>query len=310
MSGAVRAMPDRVHYRLGVLLVTVSAVAWSTAGFFTRLIPLDAWTILFWRGIFGGLFIAGYIVWQHRRETVRVYLSMGWPGWLFTLCSTVGMTAFIPALKLTTVANVAIIYATVPFVTAVLAWIWLRERTGVATWIASLLAFAGVLVTLGGSAFGVNLAGDLLAFLMTAALAVLMVISRRYRDIPMVPAAALSNLLGSIVSIPWAAPSAAGTTDLIYLALFGFCQMTLGLTLFVVGARLIPAAHTALIGALETPLAPLWVWLAFSELPSLNAFIGGAIVMIAVVGHILIENRRNAARAQIGIGAVPDAERR
>lgn len=290
-------MPDRSHYRLGVLCVAVSAVAWSTAGFFTRLIQLDAWTILFWRGIFAGLFIAGYIVWQYRRDTLRVYRRMGWPGWLFTFCSTLGMTAFIPALKLTTVANVAIIYATVPFVTAVLAWIWLRERTRAATWIASALAFGGVLVTLGGSTLGVNLWGDLLAFVMTAAVAGMMAISRRYRDIPMVPAAALSNLLGSIVSLPWADPLAAGPTDLAYLALFGFCQMTLGLTLFVIGARLIPAAHTALIGALETPLAPLWVWLAFGELPARPVFIGGAVVMIAVIGHIMLENRRRMSGA-------------
>ena len=294
-------MQDRAHYRLGVLLVTISAVAWSTAGFFTRLIPLDAWTILFWRGIFAGAFIAAYIVWRYRRDTLRIYRAMGRPGWLFAFCSTVGMTAFIPALKLTTVADVAIIYATVPFVTAVLARIWLREHTRPATWIASILAFAGVLVTLGGSSFGANLWGDLLAFAMTAAAASMMVISRKHRDIPLVPAAALSNLFGSLISLPWAHPAAAGPMDLANLALFGFSQMTLGLTLFVIGARLIPAAHTALIGALETPLAPLWVWLAFGELPPRLVFVGGAIVMAAVVGHILIENRRDRVeRARIG----------
>jgi len=302
-------MQDALHYRLGALFVTVSAVAWSTAGFFTRLIPLDAWSILFWRGIFAGAFIAIYIVWQYRGETLRVYRSMGRPGWLFALCSTIGMTSFIPALKLTTVADVAIIYATVPFVTAVLAWIWLREITRAATWIASVVAFAGVLVTLGGSSFGANLWGDLLAFVMTGAAASMMVISRRHRDIAFVPAATLSNLFGSLISLPWAHPAAAGPTDLVYLALFGFSQMTLGLTLFVVGARMIPAAHTALIGALETPLAPLWVWLAFGELPPRLVFVGGAIVMVAVIGHVLIENRRaNAERTRIGAVATPRAE--
>jgi drug/metabolite transporter (DMT)-like permease len=119
-----------------------------------------------------------------------------------------------------------------------------------------------------------------------------------------VPAAALSNLFGSLVSLPWADPSAAGPVDLVNLALFGFSQMTLGLTLFVIGARLLPAAHTALIGALETPLAPLWVWLAFGELPPRLVFVGGAIVMAAVIGHILIENRReHAARASVGAAA-------
>ena len=302
-------MQDHIHYRFGVLCVTASAVAWSTAGFFTRLIPFDAWTILFWRGVFAGLFTAGYVVWRYRGDTLRLYRSMGRPGWLFAVCSAVGMTTFIPALKLTTVADVAIIYATAPFVTAVLAWIWLRERTGAATWIAAALAFVGVLVTLGGSGFGANLWGDLLAFTMTATVAVAMVICRRRRDIPMVPAAALSILFGSIVSLPWAHPAAPGPTELAYLALFGFFQMTLGLTLFTIGARLIPAAHTALIGALEAPLAPLWVWIAFSELPPRLVFVGGAIVMIAVIGHILIENRRSdAERTRIGVAAAASTE--
>src|SRR5262250_1399500 len=98
---------DRPQFRLGVLCVTVSAVAWSTAGFFTRLIPLDSWTILFWRGIFAGLFIAVYIVWQYGADTLRIYRSLGLRGWLFTVCAAFGMTAFISALKLTTVADVA-----------------------------------------------------------------------------------------------------------------------------------------------------------------------------------------------------------
>ena len=143
---------------------------------------------------------------------------------------------------------------------------------------------------------------------MTAAMGLIIVISRRYRDIPMVPAAALSNLLGAVLCLSLATPLAATSTEFGYLALFGFFQMTLGLTLFVLGARLIPAAHTALIGALETPLAPLWVWLAFRELPPGNVFIGGGIVMVAVIGHILLENRRQTVTAQAATNAAPGAE--
>ena len=71
--------------------------------------------------------------------------------------------------------------------------------------------------------------------------------------------------------------------------------MTLGLTLFTIGSRLIPAAETALISALETPLAPLWVWLAFGETVSAQTLVGGAIVMAAVVGHVLLQNARSLA---------------
>ena len=129
------------EHRLGVALVAAAAVAWSLAGFFTRLIPLDAWTILFWRGIFGGFFISLYVIAHYRGRTLVVTRATGWPGLLVTCLSTLGMTSFIPALKLTSVANVAIIFATCPFVAAVIAWLWLRERASLLTLAASLLAF-------------------------------------------------------------------------------------------------------------------------------------------------------------------------
>ena len=246
------------EHRLGVALVAAAAVAWSLAGFFTRLIPLDAWTILFWRGIFGGFFISLYVIAHYRGRTLVVTRATGWPGLLVTCLSTLGMTSFIPALKLTSVANVAIICATGPFVAAVIAWLWLRERVSPLTLGGSLLAFAGVALTVAGAGGGVgSLSGDVLAFVMTSAIAAMTVALRRYREVPMLPTACLSNFLGSLVSLAFAARLSLGPQDLVHLALFGFVQMSLGLTFFTIGSRLIPAAEAALISVLETPLAPL-----------------------------------------------------
>jgi hypothetical protein len=64
----------------GILLITLSAVAYSSAGFFTRLIHLDAWTMLFWRGLFAGLMILCVIVVQERRNTVAAIQAIGRPG--------------------------------------------------------------------------------------------------------------------------------------------------------------------------------------------------------------------------------------
>jgi len=85
-----------------------------------------------------------------------------------------------------------------------------------------------------------------------------------------------------------------------YLALFGAAQFGLGLLLLTLGTRLISATRSALIGSLETPLAPLWVWLAFGEVPPLMTCIGGAIVMAAVAADIVLNkapgNGTNRAR--------------
>jgi hypothetical protein len=60
---------DNQRY-LGWTLVALSAVAWSTAGFFTRLIEKDVWTILFWRGFFGGCTFALMIAVQSRGKVI------------------------------------------------------------------------------------------------------------------------------------------------------------------------------------------------------------------------------------------------
>jgi drug/metabolite transporter (DMT)-like permease len=283
---------DRSQHRLGIALVVSAAVAWSTAPFFTRLLPFDSWTILFWRGLFGGGLIAALLVLMQGRAGLRDLTRMGKNGWLVASLSTLGMVAFIPALQLTSVSNVAIIIATGPFIAAAFAWIWLREAARWQTMLASLVALCGVAIIVGDARAGSDLLGLALACLMTVAIAAMTVAVRRHRKTPMVAAAALSNLLGSIVSIPLAHGIASvAATDLVILAMFGFFQVALGLTLFVLGSRLLPSGQATLIATLETPLMPFWVWLAFQEVPALRAFIGGALVMGAVIADIVSDSR-------------------
>jgi len=276
---------------LGIGLTTASTVAYSTAGFFTRLVHIDPWTILFWRGSFAGLFIACFIVWRYRRDTWAAVRAIGLPGLAVASLSTLATTLFINAFRRTSVADVTIIFATAPFVTASLNWLWTGERESWATLVASTGALIGVIVMVGGAVMEGHLFGDLLAFGMTICMALVMIIIRRHRDTPMLPAACLSAFLCPLVVAPIARPGAVNSTDLLYLALFGITQFGLGLLLLTLGARLISATESALISALEGPLAPLWVWLAFREIPSPATLAGGTIVMIAVSAHILSSNR-------------------
>jgi drug/metabolite transporter (DMT)-like permease len=103
---------------------------------------------------------------------------------------------------------------------------------------------------------------------MTLAIAAMTVAIRRYNQISMVAAAALSNFLGSLISVPFAHGITSVTAaDVLILAMFGFFQVALGLTLFVIGSRHLPSGQASLIATLETPLMPFWVWLAFQSFP-------------------------------------------
>ena len=113
---------------IGITLVLSSAVAWSTAGFFARMVPIDIWVVVFWRGIFGALSIAVLAMIERRRFGFDWKRAVSLAGITLIAISAMGKIAFLYALQNTTVANVTVIYATLPFLTAVLAWLWFRER--------------------------------------------------------------------------------------------------------------------------------------------------------------------------------------
>jgi drug/metabolite transporter (DMT)-like permease len=135
--------------------------------------------------------------------------------------------------------------------------------------------------------------GDLIALAMTLAMGGLVLIARLHPRIPALPAAAISSLIAALVSWPFSDALAVTPGELGLLAVFGLTQSALGIGLFALGARYLPAVETGLIGALDAPLAPLWVWLAFGETPSAATLIGGLVVFAAVGVYLAVGARRN-----------------
>lgn len=264
----------------GVALVCVSAIAFSTAGLFTKGVSADAWTVIFWRGVSAALFTLGYAL--LRGDFRRELREFGAAAWGSTLLNVSGTAAFIPAFKLTSIANVALIWASAPFVTALLAWVLLKERPSRRVVLASCVAIIGVFVVISGSLGGGTLLGDALAFWMTLMIAGMMVLYRRYPQTPVL----LPNALASIALLPVAlwftTPMQVISTELMLLLLFGVLFALASVT-FTMGARILPPTEAALLSALETPLAPIWAFLLLSEIPTGAAVVGGAMIMAALI---------------------------
>jgi drug/metabolite transporter (DMT)-like permease len=212
--------------------------------------------------------------------------AVGGAGLVAALCSTIATILFLNAFRNTSVADVVVIFAAAPFLTAGLGWLWLGLREPWATLAASTVALIGIVIMMGGAMHEGRLIGDLLAFGMTLCMSVMMLIIRQRQQTPMVPAACLSAFLCPLLVWPVAAPLAVGGTEMLWLLLFGTTQFGLGLVFLTLGGRLVSATETALINTLETPLAVTLVWLAFGEVPSVDSIIGGIIVMVAIAGHV------------------------
>lgn len=280
------------RYVSGLLLVTSATLAWSTAGLFTRAIALDNWTLLFWRGVFGAIAILLVIVIGSGKKTYQQFQGMGFASWLFVLVSALGMVMFISALNHTTVAHVSITYATVPLVTAFLAWLALKEKPTQYSMAACLFSLMGVCLMMGFSNDG-HWVGDVLALGMTLCLAAMMIITRMNPNVPILPAACLSALLSAVIVCPFSTPLNVASEQWIMLILFGVVNSALGLALFIIGSKMLPAIQTALITALDAPLAPIWVWMLYSEVPSVMTLVGGGVVFVSVAAYLGTVRRSN-----------------
>jgi drug/metabolite transporter (DMT)-like permease len=280
---------SRRDQRLGVALVAGAAVAWSTAGYFSQLVHVALFPTLVWRNVFGGLFMLGFLIWTQRGASLQVFRSLGWIGWFAAVVNGVSMLAYLGALRHTSVANVVVIYATAPFVAAALAFLLYRDRASTRTLGTGVIALVGVAITVAGTPGSTGLLGDLLAVVMTFCLSIFTIIARRHRDRSMLAAATASAWIGALVALPFADTLRVSTVQLGQLSLFGVTSFGLGLVLYSLGARHLHASRSALITALDTPLAPLWVWIAFGDRPATASVIGGALVVVAVVVNILSE---------------------
>ena len=294
-------------HRLGVLLVVSSAVIYSFTGVLTKMIQSDAWTIVCWRGLVGAVIIALYVKLRETNRFSSAVRSLGWRGWTLATVGSLASLCFIAAFKLTYVANVAIIYATAPFIAAALERAILGARARLETMVAAGVALFGVGFMVSSGIGTGHLIGDALALLMTLGMALYMVLIRLFRETPVVLAGAASApqlfVLGWFVT----SPLAVSRNDALLLLLFGV-SFALAVVLWTEGTRRIPAAESGLLGSLETPLAILFAWLILAELPPEASFFGGAIVLIAVFGHVAQDMIRSSARCRPVVSSCPKSD--
>ncbi|MEO1199073.1 MAG: DMT family transporter [Pseudomonadota bacterium] len=280
--------------RTGVILMLISAVAFSTAGLFTKGVSADGWSVIFWRGVFAALFLGLLMAW--RGGVWRDLKRLGRAGWAVGIIGAISTAAFLHAFKLTTIANVALIYATAPFLAAAIAWMWFSEWPGRLVMIASGVALVGVVIIVAGSFGGLNLRGDLLALVMAFGMALWIVLFRRYPAIPVFAAILVKTVLilpiAGMIGEPFTTP----LPDILMMAAFGLVFAVAAVAMSE-AARRLPASEAALISALETPLALIWAVLLLSEVPTAPVMIGGAIILAAIVGSQLAERAPRIARS-------------
>lgn len=279
-----------------MVLVAGAALAWSFGGAIARGLEVgDSWTIVAWRSFFAALFLLGFMLWRDGpRGTVRLFRNMGFPGIGVAICFATASTSFVVALAYTSVANILLMQAGSPLIAALLGVVFLREAVGRVTWAAIIAVIGGIGVMVSDSfSSDVSVIGDGLALLIAVVLAGATVITRRYSGVKMTPAVCFGAIIGTFVGASLSSGLIVSLQDFGMLFLFGTANLGLGLAMFATGARLIPSALAALISTMEPVFGPIWVWLIHAEVPAERTLVGGSIVFLALIGHILWQRRQN-----------------
>ena len=165
------------------------------------------------------------------------------------------------------------------------AWRFIGERIMIRTLLSSFCAFLGVVIIVSGSVGQISIQGDALALVMTTAMAIIMVIYRKYPGTPGAGPSVLQSLILLLPSFALGAPFRTEPFEIFVLAVFGLLFAFASVTL-AEGAKRVPSGQTALLSALETPLAPVLAFIVFTEVPNMATILGGSVVLIAVLMSI------------------------
>jgi drug/metabolite transporter, DME family len=284
-------------HKYGVLFVFAAGVLWSTVGLGIRMIE-DAvvWQILLYRSISMSLFLYMLIrVRSGESPFVQIH-RIGSPAVIAGLSLVAAYSGGIYAIQNTSVANAMLLFATAPFMAAVLGWIVLRERVRFATWIAIGFAIGGIAIMVADKSGSVAVKGSLAALGSAFGFAVFTVALRWGRTGEMLPAVFLSGLFAIVITFGicqfFGLSVAISLHDGTIAMGMGVFQVGAGLILYTLGSRSLPAAELALLSLAEVLLGPLWVWLLLGETASAYTLIGGAVLLSAIAGNAVSGKRR------------------
>ena len=293
--------PFTPNHALGVVLALAGGTVLSFGGPIVRMFEeAEGWTIMFYRGLafFAMLFVI--VCWRSRGRVIERYLQIDRIGLAIAFTLGIGFITYVFAMLNTTVANVTFVIGASPLVTALLAWLILRERISLVSALILAVALIGVGTMVAEGITGGRLKGNLIALGAVFTYAVFVILLRKARDFDMLAATSLAGLVASTFGFFLADTLAISTHDLIVVIIFGSVQIGLGFTFVTYASRHIPAAEVTLLTLTETVLGPIWAWLLVGEVPGLWTLVGGMIVLGCVAlfaARSLAESRHDGVTA-------------
>ena len=268
----------------GYILLLFGGFCLSWGGFIIRSFEeASIWQILFLRSFFFLLALIAFLFVTYKKNTFNIIKESGLPGLLGGFVLSFSFVAFVVAMSNTTVANVVFIISTQTMFLAIFGYFYLKEKVSLIGLISILLAMSGIIIMVGDSISGGSLFGNLVALAIPINFAILVMIIRKNTKVDMVPAIFYSGIFSLIYGFFLAESFEFTKHDLWMGFLLGVPQLAVSFICITIGSRTVESATVGILMLMETLCAPLWVWLFLNEIPPISVFIGGAVIISAII---------------------------
>ena len=268
----------------GYILLLFGGFCLSWGGFIIRSFEeASIWQILFLRSFFFLLALIIFLLVTYKKDTFNIIKDSGLPGLLGGFVLSFSFVAFVVAMSNTTVANVVFIISTQTMFLAIFGYFYLKEKVSLIGLISILLAMSGIIIMVGDSISGGSLFGNIVALAIPINFAILVMIIRKNTKVDMVPAIFYSGIFSLIYGFFLAESFEFTKHDLWMGFLLGVPQLAVSFICITIGSRTVESATVGILMLMETLCAPLWVWLFLNEIPPISVFIGGAVIISAII---------------------------
>jgi len=268
----------------GYILLLFGGFCLSWGGFVIRSFEeASVWQILLLRSFFFVIALIVFLTITYKKNTIKIFKDAGVPALLGGLVMSLSFIAFVVAMTNTTVANVVFIISTQTMFLAIFGFFYLKEKISLVSFISILLAMSGIIVMVGDSLSSGSFFGNLVALAIPINFSILVMIIRKNKDLDMVPAIFYSGIFSVIYGLILSESLVFTSHDILMGFFLGVPQLAFGFICITIGSRSTPSTTIGLLMLSETLCAPIWVWLFLNEIPPLSVFIGGAVIIIAII---------------------------
>ena len=296
-------MPDLKNEKLAIPIVVFAGLLWSFGPIVVRNMDNPAmviWQYLFARGIVIFCLINFYLFFEEGFEFYKNYLKIGIAGIVGGIGLGTAMLTFIWSITQTTVAITLLCLAAMPFITALLGFLFLKEKLSISVWMAIIVASIGIVIMAFGNASLGSINGFIFGLASALGFSIFSVSLRWRKETPKFTTVAIAGLFTCLFSLVIIIQNDLNFFDSSknegLSALHGTI-VCLGLILYSVGSKVIPAAELTLLSLTEVIGGIFWVWIpifGINEIPANNTIIGGFLIFMAIIYYSLVikHNRR------------------